>query len=51
MKMDLSLKQMRLIKEKTQDEMAEKLGIEIPQSVMDRADYIIENGETVAVEK
>lgn len=27
--MDLSLKQMRLIKEKTQDEMAEKLGIHV----------------------
>lgn len=32
-------------------DMAEKLGIEIPQSVLDKADYIIENGETVTVEK
>lgn len=31
--------------------MAEKLGIEIPQSVLDKADYIIENGETVTVEE
>ena len=32
-------------------EMADKIGIEIPQEVLDRADFMIENGESVAVEK
>lgn len=29
-------------------EFAEKIGIEIPQSVLDKADFFVENGETVA---